>query len=92
MTSKCKTCGHESMHSFKIWNGKKFIFICSKDDCQCQKFLPEDFPPMEEQIKDFEKSLNKTDAIFDMLQILDEKVTSINNKFDKLIKEFGWKT
>lgn len=30
-------------------------------------------------------------AIFEMLQILDEKVTKINNRFSNLAKELGYK-
>ena len=33
----------------------------------------------------------KIDAIFDMFQVLDEKITKINNDFERLRKELGYK-
>ena len=33
----------------------------------------------------------KIDAIFEMFQILDEKITEVNNRFSRLAKELGYK-
>ena len=35
--------------------------------------------------EDFEK------AVFEMLQLLDEKITKLTNRFDRLAKELGYK-
>lgn len=35
---------------------------------------------------------NTADAIFEMLHLLDEKVTQINNRFSRMAKELGYKT
>ena len=38
-----------------------------------------------------ETETNKLDAIFEMLNLLDEKVTAVNNRFSSLAKELGYK-
>ena len=37
-----------------------------------------------------EEKLDKLDAIFEMLQTLDEKITNVNSRFNKLIIILGY--